>query len=71
MTWPVCLPQVAAQLRAALEAYSAVELTCEQAQTCGPPDSDGPAAWDAAGYVVPWLGLPAGHPGFALNTSLR
>jgi hypothetical protein len=38
-----------------LDDYAASEVTCEEAEICGPPDPAAVVAWDAEGYLVPWI----------------
>jgi hypothetical protein len=35
-----------------------VEVTCEEARTCGAPDPAANPAFEAEGYFVPWIGVP-------------
>jgi hypothetical protein len=49
---------VVATMTAMIDHFSAVEVTCEEAQTCGPDDPAAKIAWEAAGYYVPWVNLP-------------
>eukprot|EP01047_Picozoa_sp_COSAG01_P042151 COSAG01_NODE_3664_length_5814_cov_15.571829_6_plen_65_part_00 len=44
-----------AALRTELAAWGSSQLTCEEAETCGEPDPRALAAFEAAGYYVPWL----------------
>jgi hypothetical protein len=51
------LPEVVAQMIAQLDAYADDEVTCEAALTCGPPDPAATAAFEEAGYFVPWINV--------------
>lgn len=50
---------VVATMTNMLNSWAEVEVTCEEAQTCGPVDPAATPAFQAAGYLVPWINVPA------------
>jgi hypothetical protein len=50
---------VVATMTNMLNSWAEVEVTCEEAQTCGPVDPAATPAFQAAGYFVPWINVPA------------
>ena len=53
--------QVVATMTAMIDGFAAVEVTCEEARTCGPADPAATRAFQAEGYFVPWIGVPAAN----------
>ena len=62
---------VVADMVGMLQAYAPFEVTCEQAQTCGPADPAGFEAFESEGYFVPWIGVPPTPPPRVDESSFR